>query len=107
MERPVFDNPLQGLIKDFDMKYSNYFSNWDHIYSHFSKEAVLSGSITGLIGRITKETKTLDKEFLTDMIGFREILAKNIAIRNKEFDVDSVNECVQRILDRLIFIRNL
>jgi len=107
VERPVFDNPLQGLIKDFDFKYFDYISNWDFIYNNFSKEAVTYGSIDKLRGKITKETKTLDKEFLSDLIEFREILAKNIAIRNKEFEVDIVNECVQRILDRLIFIRNL
>ncbi|MBN2546843.1 MAG: N-6 DNA methylase, partial [Spirochaetes bacterium] len=107
IERPIFDNPLQGLIKELDLKYNNYLTKWDLIYGNFSKEAVMSGSIDKLIGKITKETKTLDKEFLSDLIIFRELLAKNIAIRNKELSVDIINECVQRILDRIIFIRNI
>ncbi len=35
------------------------------------------------------------------------MLARNIAIRNKALTVEQINECVQRILDRLIFVRNL
>ena len=98
---------MQGLIKDLDLNYNMYLPKWDFIYSNFSKEAVMSGSIEKLLGKINKETKTLDKEFLSDPIDFREILARNIAVRNKELDVDTINECVQRILDRIIFIRNL
>ena len=30
-----------------------------------------------------------------------------MALRNKDLSVDEINEAVQRILDRLLFIRNL
>ncbi|MBP7902064.1 MAG: N-6 DNA methylase, partial [Spirochaetes bacterium] len=44
---------------------------------------------------------------LEQITDWRETLAKNIALRNKELSVEELNEAVQRILDRLLFIRNL
>ncbi|MDH4263985.1 MAG: Eco57I restriction-modification methylase domain-containing protein, partial [Spirochaetia bacterium] len=111
--KPVYDNPTQGLLKEFDFKYhdpenkKDYLNNWDIIYEHFSKEAVMDGSIERLRGKISKNTKTLDSDFLSEIIIWRENLAKNVAIRNEALTVDEINEAVQRILDRLVFIRNL
>jgi len=107
LEKPVFENPLQGLIKGLDLEYSMYLDKWDAIWDAFSKEAVTEGSIEQLIGKVGRNTKSLDDEFLADISAWRETLAKNIAIRNKDLSVDHINEAVQRILDRLIFIRNL
>jgi hypothetical protein len=107
LQRPRFDNPLQGLISGFDLKYTDYLEKWDIIWENFSKDAVYEGSINKLISKVSKSTKTLDDEFLSDIIEWRETLAKNIAIRNKRLSVDEINEVVQRILDRFVFIRNL
>ena len=107
IERPVFENPLQGLFREFDLKYTQYIDNWDKLYENFSKEAVSQGSIGKLAGEVRRNTKTLDKEFLADLTRWREILAKRIAIDNEALDVDKINEAVQRILDRIVFIRNL
>lgn len=107
LERPIFNNPLQGLLNKFDFKYTQYLDNWNLLYDIFSKEAVYSGSIDKLIKDNSKNTILLDAEFLKDITKWREILARNIALRNKELTVNQLNEAVQRILDRLIFIRNL
>ncbi len=107
MERPIFENPLQGLVKGFDLKYTDYLDEWDLLYDTFSKDAVCNGSIDKIVGKISKNTKTLDDEFLHDITDWRELLARNIAIRNKDLTVNELNEAVQRIIDRLIFIRNL
>ncbi len=107
LERPRFENPLQGLIKELDLKYTDYLDKWDIIWTNFSKEAVYDGSIENLAGKVSRNTKTLDDEFLNDIIDWREILARNVANRNKNLTVDEINEAVQRILDRLVFIRNL
>ncbi|MEM3860522.1 MAG: hypothetical protein QW478_14195 [Candidatus Micrarchaeaceae archaeon] len=50
----------------------------------------------------------IDKQLLQDMINFREILSKDILKNNqdKQLTQDDIDEAVQRILDRLIFIRN-
>jgi type I restriction-modification system DNA methylase subunit len=50
----------------------------------------------------------IDKQLLQDMIHFREVLSKDIVRNNqdKHLNQDNIDESVQRILDRLIFIRN-
>jgi len=107
LEKPIFENPLQGLIKEFDLEYHEYLDRWDSIWDNYSKEAVTEGSIERLIGKVSRNAKSLDDEFLADISAWRETLARNIALRNKDLSVDHINEAVQRILDRLIFIRNL
>jgi len=107
LERPIFENPLQGLIKGHDLEYHTYLDTWDKIWEDFSKEAVTEGSIERIIGKAGRNAKSLDDEFLADISAWRETLARNVAIRNKDLSVDHINEAVQRILDRLIFIRNL
>lgn len=107
LKRPLLDNPLDGLIKELDLTYKQYPDNWDLLWNTFSKEAVLNGSLESFIAKAPKNTKTLDVEFLEDLTSWREILAKNIAIRNEKLNVDQINEAVQRVLDRFVFIRNL
>lgn len=107
LKRPILDNPLDGLLKELDLTYQQYLDNWDLLWNTFSKEAVLNGSLEPYIAKAPKNTKTLDVEFLEDLTSWREILAKNIAIRNEKLNVDEINEAVQRVLDRLVFIRNL
>jgi len=50
----------------------------------------------------------IDKQLLQDMIHFREILSKDIVKNNQDKNLtqEKIDESVQRILDRLIFIRN-
>jgi len=105
LEKPIFENPNRGLIND--LEYQKYLDTWDTIWDDFSKEAVTEGSIERIIGKVGRNAKSLDDEFLADISAWRETLARNVAIRNKDLSVDHINEAVQRILDRLIFIRNL
>lgn len=104
---PLYDNPDKQLLKSHSFQYTDYVEKWDLIWETFSKEAVERGSLDELRGIITKNTKTMDKDFLEQITKWREVFAKNIAIRNEDLSVDDINEAVQRILDRLIFIRNL
>lgn len=56
-----------------------------------------------------KATKIpIDKQLLEDFTKFRHLLSKNITKlnENKNLSQDELDESVQRILDRLIFIRN-
>ncbi len=107
IKAPKFDNPDIELLKKHSLKYTEYIIKWDLIWDTFSKEAVENGSLDKLRGKIDKNTKTMDVDFLEQITGWRETLAKNIALRNKDLTVDEINEAVQRILDRLFFVRNL
>lgn len=104
---PLYGNPEKHLLKSHSIQYNDYIAKWDMLWNTFSREAVEKGSLDELRGVITKNTKTMDKDFLEQITKWRENLAKNIAIRNEDLSVDDINEAVQRILDRLIFIRNL
>ena len=107
LKAPLFDNTDRELLKNHCMRYTDYIDKWDLLWETFSKEAVSNGSLNKLVGKIDKNTKLMDVEFLEQITSWRETLAKHIALRNKDLTVDEINESVQRILDRLIFIRNL
>ncbi len=107
IKAPLIDNTDRELLKSHSMKYTDYLDKWDLLWDTFSKEAVENGSLDKLRGKIDKNTKTMDVDFLEQITGWRESLAKNIANRNQELNIEEINEAVQRILDRLVFIRNL
>ncbi|MGB3479989.1 MAG: Eco57I restriction-modification methylase domain-containing protein, partial [bacterium] len=44
-------------------------------------------------------------EFLKEIESWRELLAKNIALRNPEVSIYELNYAVQKIIDRIIFLR--
>jgi len=114
---PDSKNPEQGLI--FELTYDQYLDNIGKLML-LSKEEVESGSIDKLILKDLKSKKLripVDKAFLEDLSKWREELAKDIYKQNiKELEdrtdenkvkihVKILNEAVQKILDRLIFIR--
>jgi type I restriction-modification system DNA methylase subunit len=104
--RPKFDRPLEGLVKEFDYTYDRYVDEFTTLYDVFSREAVAGGALEKRMPTGKKEaSQTVDKEFLNDLSKWQEELAKNIALRNTKLTVGEINEAVQRILDRMIFLR--
>lgn len=75
-----------------------------------SKQAFEIGSLDKEASKYGKKQikNRIDKQLLQDMIHFREILSKNILKNNQELRLthEDIDEAVQRILDRLIFIRS-
>jgi type I restriction-modification system DNA methylase subunit len=47
----------------------------------------------------------VDSEFLKEIEGWREALARNIALRNKALSSDDLNTAVQLTIDRVVFLR--
>ena len=47
----------------------------------------------------------MDVAFLSEIESWRDLLAKNLARRNKELSQKELNFAVQRIIDRIIFLR--
>lgn len=82
----------------------------DDRFTLLSRDAIENGELDKLAtkwGR--KQVKNpINKQLLQDMIHFREILSKDIVKnnQNKHLTQEDLDESVQRILDRLIFIRN-
>ena len=75
-----------------------------------SKEGFESNKLEAYARSIGKniERHPVDKQLLEDMVHFREILSKDILKSNLKLSLsqEDLDEVVQRILDRLIFIRN-
>ena len=80
---------------------------FDAIYDVFSKEAVLKGSFDKYAESTKgkKGTAEVDSEFLKEIESWRELLAKNIALRNPDVSIYELNYAVQKIIDRVIFLR--
>jgi type I restriction-modification system DNA methylase subunit len=75
-----------------------------------SKEGFEKDKLDQLAEKYGKKTKkeSVDKQLLNDFTRFRDILSRNITKlnANRNLSEEELDESVQRILDRLIFIRN-
>jgi len=87
--------------------YRQYPDKWDEIAAIFSKEAVLQGSFHKYAESATakKGTADVDDAFLADIEQWRDILARNIALRNPAILQRELNFAVQKIIDRIVFLR--
>jgi type I restriction-modification system DNA methylase subunit len=88
------------------INYQEYADRWDEIESVFSKDAILQGAFDRYIekgGR--KGTAEFDDEFLAEIEEWRKKLAQNLALRNDRISGEELNLSVQRIIDRIIFLR--
>jgi type I restriction-modification system DNA methylase subunit len=90
------------------LTYRDYIEKWDEIAAIFSKNAIQKGAFDqyaqGVKGK--RGTKEVDDAFLEEMEGWRETLARNLAIRNPELEnVRQLNYAVQMTIDRIVFLR--
>jgi len=87
--------------------YTEYPQRWDEIASVFSREAVLKGSFDRYVesSKAKKGTAEVDDAFLEEIESWRDLLARHLALRNPDLTQRELNFSVQRIIDRLIFLR--
>ena len=99
------DKPSAARI--FYCTFEEYHKHFDFIFNTFSKEAILKGSFDTYIqeNKNKKGTSEVDKELLKLVEGWRTDIAKNIALRNPSLDIYHLNTAVQKIIDRIIFLR--
>jgi hypothetical protein len=99
------DNAAVGRI--LYIIYSEYAERWDEIAGTFSKDAVLKGSFDKFAEstRAKRGTADVDDEFLKTIEAWRSDLARNLALRNPKLSQRELNFAVQRIIDRIIFLR--
>ncbi len=88
------------------LTFTEYAEQWDSIAEIFSKEAVLKGSFDKFAekSKLKKGTATVDAAFLQEIESWRELLAKNIALRN-DLSQRELNYAVQVTIDRILFLR--
>ena len=87
-------------------KFEEYPKHWKEIWDIFSREAVWSGAYDNYSSSKRKRgTSEVDSEFLKEIEQWRELLAKNIALRNESLPLEDLNSAVQLIIDRIVFLR--
>ena len=89
------------------MTYTDYPKRWEEIADIFSHEAILKGSFDKYVEskRGKRGTAEVDATFLHEIERWRDILAKNIALRNPGLTRQELNFTIQRTIDRIIFLR--
>jgi len=104
--RPVKnDKASTGRIKY--IRYDEYLDRWDELAETFSRDAILKGAFDRYATSTKKKrgTAEVDDAFLQDIEGWRDLLARNIALRNENLSQRELNFAVQRTIDRIIFLR--
>jgi hypothetical protein len=87
--------------------FDQYPDHLDEIHAVFARESVLKGSFDRYAEQATgkRGTAEVDTEFLKEIEGWRDALARNIALRNPGISVHELNFAIQRTIDRIIFLR--
>ncbi len=113
-ELAVYDCRIKPLKDDqasigriFYCTFHEYAEKWDWIYERFSRDAVLKGSFDKFAesSKGKRGTTEVDTAFLAEIEGWRKEIAQNLAIRNPKLTQRELNFAVQRIIDRIIFLR--
>jgi len=104
--RPVkTDKPSKARVQYIE--YTDYVEKWDELEGLFSPEAIKQGAFDRYVESNKKKrgTAEVDDAFLKEIESWRELLAKNIRLRNPDLDPRHLNEAVQKTIDRIIFLR--
>jgi len=98
------DNPSVARI--LIINFETLLQDFDKLWDVFSKEAVLRGSFDRYVesSKGKKGTSEVDNEFLKEIEGWRDNLAKNIASRNTQLSISELNYSVQKVIDRILFL---
>lgn len=129
--KPIFNDPYRGLVLEFKLGYQDYEAQWDVLTATFGRDAVQGGSLERLLAKVKhvktgKRLRTVDRmlwdlkgaepvgqEFLAYLEKHRQHFAADLYRHNKAAfpEADTLHgaarltEAVQRIMDRLVFIR--
>ncbi|OYD17365.1 hypothetical protein CH330_00325 [candidate division WOR-3 bacterium JGI_Cruoil_03_51_56] len=99
------DKPATGRISY--IRFQEYPDRWEEITGIFSPKAIQQGSFDRFAEakKGKRGTAEVDAEFLKDIEHWRDLLARNIALRNPRLTNRDLNFAVQRTIDRIIFLR--
>ncbi|MBU0648792.1 N-6 DNA methylase, partial [Patescibacteria group bacterium] len=92
----------------FEISYKEYLSDFDRLWL-LSREGFKTNALDEYAISYGKKLKklTVNEKLFADLKIAREELTKGFATWNKKVDKETLDEGVQRILDRLVFIRVL
>ena len=88
------------------LRFEEYPDKWRGLWDVFSREAVWAGAFDQFAASKRKRgTFEVDAEFLKEIEGWRDMLARNMALRNEGLSFEDLNSSVQRTIDRIVFLR--
>jgi hypothetical protein len=96
-----------GVARTLYLRYDELPDLWDDIAGVFSREAILKGSFDKYAEstKAKRGTAAVDTAFLQEIESWREMLARNLALRNPNLGPRELNYAVQVTIDRIIFLR--
>ncbi|NLX14246.1 MAG: N-6 DNA methylase, partial [Phycisphaerales bacterium] len=129
--KPIFHDPGRGLVREFKLNFDQYEAQWDVLQSTFGRDAVIGGSLEELLRKVKKigprrrirtvdrmlfdfkGSEPVDQVFLAHLDVHRQHFAVEMYRHNKSKfpEADTLHgaarltEAVQRIMDRLVFMR--
>ena len=103
--QPQRSDPAQKARLRY-LQYGEYIDRWDELEARFSREAVARGALREWVeGERVRGLFSVDQAFLREMETWREALAQEIALHNRELSRRQLNLLVQRTIDRIVFLR--
>ncbi len=105
VDRDYSETPFYNINLD---NVSDFDKNFELLWKFLSREGVISGELENeakIRGQL-KDKVPIDKQLLDDLMIWRKFLSDDIKTRySSKYDEETIDEIVQRIIDRLIFIR--
>lgn len=100
-------NDAAAVARTFYCTFEEYEEKWSEIEAVFARESILKGSFDKYADgtRRKRGTTEVDDAFLLEIERWREMLAKNFALRNAGLSVYDLNFAVQKTIDRIVFLR--
>lgn len=89
------------------ISFREYPRQWNEIYDLFSPQAIQKGALDKYVQASGKKrgTAEVDDAFLAEIEEWRDLLARNIALRNPGITQRELNFSVQTTIDRIVFLR--
>ena len=99
------DDPTVAMVAHYH--YTEYVAKYDEISRLLSYQAVLSGNFESIFSNVTSSIKKepFDKYFLAQIQKWRLEISKDIVKGNSCINEDSLNIFVQRVINRIVFLR--
>lgn len=103
---PIGKNDTAATARIAYFTFKEYPEKWGWIEEIFAQESIKLGSFDRFAEskKGKRGTARVDDAFLEDIEKWRDLLARNIALRN-DITLEELNTVVQRTIDRIIFLR--
>ena len=113
-ELAIYDTRIKPTSKDSAstarieyLTYNQYEEKFEELYNHISWDAVDLGKFDTYYesAKEKRGTKSVDEDILEMIERWRVLLACDIALHNEEMNEAALTSCVQKLIDRLLFLR--